>query len=79
MQAIEFETTAKNHIIRLPDSVPDGANLRVLVLLKDDAVVDEKPASPTIKSAFGLVKTPITASLDEIEQGIIAGAVGDND
>jgi len=91
MQAIEFETTAKNHVIRLPDSVPDGVNLRVLVLL-DETVVESKtfladeyleppnPSAPlTAKSAFGLVKTSITATLADIEQGIIAGAISDND
>ncbi|ASF47039.1 hypothetical protein [Methylovulum psychrotolerans] len=37
MQAIEFEATAVNHTIHLPDSVPDGVNLRVLVLLDEIA------------------------------------------
>ncbi len=32
-----------------------------------------------ITSAFGLIKTPITASLAEIEEGIIAGAISDSD
>lgn len=32
MHAIEFETTSHQHTIRLPDSVPDGIPLRVLVL-----------------------------------------------
>ena len=32
-----------------------------------------------ITSAFGLVKTPLTATLEEIEQGIIAGAIDDSD
>jgi hypothetical protein len=32
MHAIEFETTSHQHTIRLPDSVPDGVPLRVLVL-----------------------------------------------
>jgi hypothetical protein len=31
-----------------------------------------------ITSAFGLIKTPITATLADIEQGIIAGAVSDS-
>ncbi|WP_333877344.1 hypothetical protein [Methylobacter sp.] len=33
----------------------------------------------TIKSAFGLIKTPITATLADIEQGIIEGAISDSD
>lgn len=32
MHAIEFEATAYQHTIRLPDSVPDGVRLRVLLL-----------------------------------------------
>ncbi len=33
----------------------------------------------TVKSAFGLIKTPITATLADIEQGIIEGAISDSD
>ena len=32
MHAIEFEATSHQHTIRLPDSVPDGIPLRVLLL-----------------------------------------------
>ncbi|MDP1615222.1 MAG: hypothetical protein Q8L68_05435 [Methylococcales bacterium] len=32
-----------------------------------------------ITSAFGLIKSPVSASLEEIEQGIIAGAIDDSD
>lgn len=32
-----------------------------------------------ITSAFGLVSTPLTASLEEIEQRIVAGTVDDSD
>jgi len=32
-----------------------------------------------ISSAFGLIKMPLTASLAELEQGIIAGAIDDSD
>ncbi|MFM8442673.1 MAG: hypothetical protein ACKN9W_04925 [Methylococcus sp.] len=35
MQAIEFETMALHQTIRLPQGIPDGVNLRVLVLLED--------------------------------------------
>lgn len=34
MHAIEFEATSHQHTIRLPDSVPDGVHLRVLLLSK---------------------------------------------
>lgn len=35
MQAIEFETTAQHQTIQLPKEVPEGVNLRVLILLED--------------------------------------------
>ena len=35
MKAIEFETTAEKHSIRLPDAIPDGTHLRVLLLMDD--------------------------------------------
>jgi hypothetical protein len=38
MQVIEFETTAQHQVIQLPPGVPDGVNLRVLVLLEDAPV-----------------------------------------
>ncbi len=41
MKAIEFETTAEKHCIRLPEAIPEGSHLRVLLLL------DDEPASET--------------------------------
>ncbi|MEN9360723.1 MAG: hypothetical protein RL095_2258 [Verrucomicrobiota bacterium] len=32
MHAIEFEATAHQHVIRVPDGVPDGVPFRVLLL-----------------------------------------------
>jgi len=37
MYAIEFEAIADQHLLRLPDQVPDGVKLRV-VLLIDEAM-----------------------------------------
>ena len=37
MKAIEFEATAEKHCIRLPDAIPDGTHLRVLLLLDDES------------------------------------------
>lgn len=45
---IEFEATAHNHIIRIPDDVPDGVPMRVLLLVDDKAVT--QPSSDTIKT-----------------------------
>jgi len=39
MQAIEFETTVQNHVIRIPDSIPNGASIRVLVLMNDKGMI----------------------------------------
>lgn len=41
MQAIEFEAVADQHMLRLPDQVPDGVKLRVLLLMND--VMHEVP------------------------------------
>lgn len=35
MQAIEFEATAHQHSIKIPESVPDGVPIRVLLLIAD--------------------------------------------
>jgi hypothetical protein len=35
MKAIEFETTAKNHLVQLPEDIPDGKKIRVLVLFDE--------------------------------------------
>lgn len=32
MQAIEFEAVPENHLIRLPDDVPIGVRMRVILL-----------------------------------------------
>jgi len=39
MQAIEFETTVHNHVIRIPDSIPEGAAIRVLLLVDDKLII----------------------------------------
>ncbi len=36
MKAIEFEATAERNSIRLPDTIPDGTHLRVLLLMDDN-------------------------------------------
>lgn len=35
MRAIEIEATVEQHSIRLPESIPDGTQLRVLLLLEE--------------------------------------------
>lgn len=53
MQAIEFEATAHNHIIRIPDDVPDGVPMRVLLLVDDKAL--SPPASDNLKTLLTTV------------------------
>lgn len=42
MQAIEFETIAHGHTIRIPDTVPDGVRLQVRLLLDEEPTTAEK-------------------------------------
>ncbi len=37
MQAIEFETIAHGHTIRIPDTVPDGVRLKVRLLMDEES------------------------------------------
>ena len=41
MQAIEFEATTFQHTIRIPDDIPDGVTLRVLLLVDDSKTKNE--------------------------------------
>jgi hypothetical protein len=36
MYAVEFNAQAHNHFIRVPDEIPDGMEMRVLLLLKNN-------------------------------------------
>jgi hypothetical protein len=42
MRAIEFQATAHQHWLRLPDTIPDGIPMRVLLLLEDEVVTTEQ-------------------------------------
>ncbi|MFN5744529.1 MAG: hypothetical protein ACK443_00325 [Methylococcaceae bacterium] len=58
MHAIEFEATAHNHTIRLPDNVPEGVRLRVLLL----SPVPLEPTAPTdIKTLLATVTEGLSA------------------
>lgn len=52
MHAIEFETTSHQHTIRLPDSVPDGVHLRVLLLSQAPLA---NPAESNLKALLASV------------------------
>jgi hypothetical protein len=57
MQAIEFEATAHNHIIRIPDGVP----MRVLLL------VDDKALSPPSSDNLKMLLTTVTEGLNNTD------------
>lgn len=59
MQAIEFETTVQNHQIRIPDTVPEGAAIRVLVLMNDNLVMQ------TETTDLKTLLSSVTEGLDE--------------
>jgi len=59
MQAIEFEATAHNHFIRIPDNAPDGVLMRVLLLVNDQAVIQD--SSNDLKTLL----TNVAEGLDE--------------
>ncbi len=61
MQAIEFEAIAHQHTIHIPDTVPDGVMLRVLLLLDENP----KPSEQTTDSAEGETLKDLLASLTE--------------
>jgi len=42
MQAIEFEAIPYQHSIHLPEQIPDGIKLRVLVLMEDTELEPSK-------------------------------------
>ncbi len=52
MHAIEFETVSHQHTIRLPESVPDGVSLRVLLLSRAPLT---KPADNNLKTLLATV------------------------
>ena len=65
MREIEFEATVHQRMIRIPDSVPDGVVIRVLVLL-NDALVPPKGDLKTLLSGLtkGLTAEDLLRSRD---------------
>ncbi|RIZ67433.1 MAG: hypothetical protein D0528_12300 [Methylococcales bacterium] len=53
MQAIEFEETPFQHTIRIPDSVPDGVSLRVLLLVDEQTIKSNHTDNKHWKSLLG--------------------------
>ena len=64
MQAIEFQAVSKNQHIRLPDEIPDGMTIRVLLL------VDEQKE---LNKVTHQKLNQLTAQLEQAEQDIALG------
>lgn len=65
MQAIEFQAIAHNRHIRLPDDIPDGMKIRVLLLVDDL----KKSDNATENKKFNQLKM----QLEQAEQDIALG------
>lgn len=59
MQAIEFQATAHQHSIQIPDTIPDGATFRVILLL-DNAIV-KPPNDADLKTLLANLTEGLTA------------------
>lgn len=72
---LEIDDSIYNQVIGFLNLLPE----------KQCHIIEALPVSSnddnqlTIRSAFGLIKTPITATLADIEQGIVEGAISDSD
>jgi len=66
MQAIEFEAIAHGHTIRIPDTVPDGMQVRVLILLSETPTAPEESSdSPEGKALKALLAAMPDVGEDE--------------
>ncbi len=60
MHAIEFEATAHQHTIQLPDSVPDGVRLRVLIL-------SQTPLAASVDSNLKSLLASVTEGMSDAD------------
>jgi hypothetical protein len=63
MQAIEFETVTKNHLIKIPEHIPDGISIRVLLLVNDKIVMQKNSLSENSE-----LKTLLTSVMEGLEE-----------
>jgi hypothetical protein len=49
MQAIEFQAVAHNRYIRVPDEIPDGMKIRVLLLVDELSELNKTKVAPLFK------------------------------
>jgi hypothetical protein len=58
MQAIEFEATAFQQTIRIPEYIPDGVKFQVLLLIDDTETNNESDIFKHWQSLFSDQKSP---------------------
>lgn len=64
MQAIEFEAVAQNHLIRIPENIPDGIAIRVLVLVDDEKITTLKTKDVDVLTEFQQRKKNLKETLN---------------
>ena len=67
MQTIEFDATAHKHTIPIPESVPDGVLMRVVLFIDDDA---QKSSSQPEKTQEGGREPALKALLASMTEGL---------
>ena len=68
MYAVEFETVAHNHIIHLPDEVPQDCPVKVLVLYPD--VVSKSGASGVKRKPHPALAGSVMVSADLLDNSM---------
>jgi len=64
MQAIEFETVPEHHSIRLPDGVPSGVPLRVVLMWEPAAATGERLKDLFVSVTEGLTDEDLARPRD---------------
>lgn len=56
-QQIEFEAMPFQHTVRIPDYIPDGVSVRVILSFDDSAVTNKKPRANWKESIQTMIAT----------------------
>ena len=64
MQAIEFQTVAEQHNIRVPEEVPDGVPIRVVLLWDQQTCADEDLKALFASTTEGLTDEDLARPVD---------------
>ena len=63
MQAVEFEAIAQNHLIRIPDNIPDGISIRVLLLVDEKITLQKN--TPSERNDMKILLTSVMEGLED--------------